>query len=83
MIHVTTLVSVVPAPSTTAFAVSDHAVAVTVPDHQAVLAIVTIPSALVPVVVRVIPLHSASFTLPPDAESVTVWLVASEVFVIV
>lgn len=55
----------------------------TSPDQPHVLAIVTIPSALVPVVVRVIPLHSASFTLPPDAESVTVWLVASLVFAIV
>lgn len=37
-----------------------------------VLAIVTIPSALVPVVVRVIQLHSTSLTLPPVADKVTV-----------
>lgn len=38
----------------------------------AVLAIVTTPSALVPVVVSVILLHSAIFRLPPLAESVAV-----------
>ena len=83
MIHVTTLVSVVPAPSTTAFAVSDHAVAVTVPDHQAVLAIVTVQADHVQPVVRVILDPSISCTDHHDADSVTVWLVASDVFVIV
>lgn len=49
----------------------------------AVLAIVTIPSAPVPVVVRVIFAPSTSLILPPVAESVAVWDVPSEVFVIV
>ncbi len=44
----------------------------TSPDPPPVLAIVTIQSALVPVVVRVMPLHSTSFTLPPVADSVAV-----------
>lgn len=44
----------------------------TSPDHPPVLAIVTMPSALVPVVVSVIPVHSTNCTLPPVAERVTV-----------
>lgn len=55
----------------------------TSPDQPHVLAIVTIQSALVPVVVRVIPDHSTNCTLPPVADSVTVWLVALLVFAIV
>ncbi len=46
-------------------------------------AIVTIQSALVPVVVRVIFAPSTNCTLPPVAESVTVWLVEFDVFAIV
>lgn len=42
------------------------------PDHDAVDAIVTIPSSPVPVVVRVIFAPSTSFTLPPVADRVTV-----------
>lgn len=52
-------------------------------EADAVLAIVTMPSAPVPVVVSVILLPSTSFTLPPEAESVTVWEVPSEEFVTV
>lgn len=44
-----------------------------------VLAIVTIPSALVPVVASDMPLPSTNCTLPPELESVAVWVVASEV----
>lgn len=44
----------------------------TSPDQPHVLAIVTIPSALVPVVVRVIPDHSTNLILHPVAESVAV-----------
>jgi hypothetical protein len=55
----------------------------TSPDHPPVLAIVIIPSAPVPVVVRVIPDHSTNWTLPPVADRVTVWLVALDVFAIV
>lgn len=44
----------------------------TSPDHPPVLAIVTMPSALVPVVVRVIPDHSTNLILHPVAESVAV-----------
>lgn len=44
----------------------------TSPLHPPVLAIVIIPSALVPVVVRVIPVPSTSFTLPPVADRVAV-----------
>lgn len=70
---------------------SKRAIALSVEDagqttsHEplAVLAIVTTPSAPVPVVVSVILLPSTSFTLPPEAESVTVWEVPSDEFVIV
>lgn len=72
VIQVDTFVSVVPAPSTTEFDVSDPAVAVTVPVPHHVAAIVTIQSALVPVVVRVIPVPSTSLILHPVAESVAV-----------
>ena len=44
----------------------------TSPEPLAVLAIVTIPSAPVPVVVRVILLHSTSLILPPVADRVAV-----------
>mgnify|MGYP003662501922 CR=1 FL=1 len=62
--------------------VTDTDVTVPLPPPP-VLAIVTMPSAPVPVVVRVILLPSTSFRLPPVADSVAVWLVASDVFVIV
>ena len=71
VIHVDTFVSVVPAPSTTEFDVNDPAVAVTVPDHP-VAAIVTIQSALVPVVVRVILVPSTNLILHPVADKVAV-----------
>lgn len=44
----------------------------TSPDHPPVLAIVTMPSALVPVVVSVIFEPSINCTDPPDADNVTV-----------
>lgn len=49
----------------------------------AVLAIVTVHADPVPHVVSVIFDPSINCTDPPDAESVTVWLVASDVFAIV
>lgn len=49
----------------------------------AVLAIVTVHADPVPHVVSVIFEPSINCTDPPDAESVTVWLVASDVFAIV
>ena len=61
--------------------VTDCAVHSSISPHP-VVAIVTIPSALVPVVVRVIPLHSTNFRLPPVADRVAVCEVASEVFAI-
>ncbi len=72
MIHVDTFVSVVPAPRTTALDVSDPAVAVTVPVPNHVAAIVTIQSALVPVVVSVILVPSTNLILHPVAERVAV-----------
>ena len=72
VIQVDTFVSVVPAPSTTALDVSDPAVAVTVPVPHHVAAIVTIQSALVPVVVSVILVPSTNLILPPVAERVAV-----------
>lgn len=72
VIQVDTFVSVVPAPSTTALDVSDPAVAVTVPVPHHVAAIVTIQSALVPVVVSVILVPSTNLILPPVADSVAV-----------
>ena len=50
---------------------------VTVP--VAVDAIVAIPSSPVPVVVMVTPVPSTTLNDPPELESVTVWLVASDV----
>lgn len=49
----------------------------------AVLAIVTVHADQVPHVVSVMFDHSINCTDPPDAESVTVWLVASLVLAIV
>jgi hypothetical protein len=46
-------------------------------------AIVTVPALPVPPVVNVIQLHSINWTLPPVAERVTVWEVASFELVIV
>jgi hypothetical protein len=48
-----------------------------------VLEMVTTPSALVPVVASVIFVPSTNLTEPPELDSVTVWLVASDVFAIV
>ena len=56
---------------------------VTLPLPLAVLAIVTTPAPPVPVVVSVMLLPSTSCTDPPVADSVTVWLVASDVLAIV
>ena len=60
----------------------DCCCAVHEPPHP-VLAIVTIPSDHVPVVVRVILLPSTNLRLPQVAESVAVCDVASDVFAIV